>query len=52
MEGRLQKETVGLNTGTAGTGRPSLGGTREEPPKDTRPTLAEAGISKKLSSRA
>ncbi len=47
-----QKETVGLNTGTAGKGRPSLGGANEEPPKDTRPTLAEAGIDKKLSSRA
>ncbi len=47
-----QKETVGLNTGTAGKGRPSLGGANDEPPKDTRPTLAEAGIDKKLSSRA
>jgi len=40
-----QKRTVGLNTGTAGAGRPSLGSTQEEPPKDDRPTLADAGIS-------
>ena len=47
-----QKETVGLNKGTAGKGRPKIGGATEEPPKDNRPTLAEAGIDKKLSSRA
>jgi N6-adenosine-specific RNA methylase IME4 len=47
-----QKETVGLNTGTAGLGRPTLGGTKMEPPKNALPTLAEAGIDKKLSSRA
>ena len=47
-----QKETVGLNEGRAGAGRPSLGGTQEEPPKDIRPTLADVGVSKKLSSRA
>lgn len=49
---RQQKETVGLNEGRAGTGRPPLGGSEKEPPKDTRPTLAEVGISKKLSSRS
>jgi hypothetical protein len=48
---REQKETVGLNTGTAGLGRPSLGGTKKEPPKSI-PTLADIGINKKLSSRA
>ena len=48
---RVQKETVGLATGTAGLGRPSLGGTYKEPPK-TIPTLADAGIDKKLSARA
>lgn len=47
-----QKATVGLNTGRAGAGRPNLGGTQVEPPKDSRPTLADAGIDKKLSSRA
>jgi hypothetical protein len=39
-------------TGTAGQGRPALGGTITEPPKDNSPTLAELGIDKKLSSRA
>jgi N6-adenosine-specific RNA methylase IME4 len=48
---RVQKETVGLATGTAGLGRPSLGGTYKEPPKAI-PTLAQAGIDKKLSARA
>ena len=33
-----QKATVGLAKGTAGKGRPSLGGVRETPPKDV-PTL-------------
>jgi hypothetical protein len=47
-----QKQTVGLNKGRAGMGRPGLGGTAKEPPKDPRPTLAEAGIGKKLSARA
>src|SRR5260370_41464534 len=41
-----QKETVGLNRGAL------VGGTSREPPRDTRPTLAEAGIDKKLSSPA
>ncbi len=49
---RLQKETVGLNTGRAGAGRPALGGSDDAPPKDTRPTLSEAGIDKKLSARS
>ena len=49
---KLQKETVGLNTGTAGKGRPNLGGSDEVPPKNERPTLAEGGIDKKLSMRA
>ena len=48
-----QKETVGLNAGTAGQGRPALGGIPETPPKkDDRPTLAEAGIDKNLAKRA
>jgi hypothetical protein len=47
-----QKKTVGLNTGTAGQGRPALGGSKKKPPKDAQPTLAEAGIDKNLSSRA
>jgi len=49
---RAQKEGEGLNKGTAGMGRPSLGGTHEEPPKNPTPTLSSVGISKKLSSRA
>jgi len=44
-----QKETVGLNGGLAGK---VITGTGTGPPKDTRPTLAEAGIDKKLSSRS
>lgn len=48
-----QKATVGLNRGRAGAGRPHLGGSATEPPKsDGRPTLADAGIDKKLSSTA
>ena len=44
---KAQKETVGLNKG----GNPNLPtGTQSEPV--VRPTLAEAGIDKKLSSRA
>ncbi len=37
-------------TGTAGAGRPSLGGAREEPPKSDAP--AEIGLTKKQSARA
>lgn len=48
-----QKETVGLNRGNAGAGRPGLGGANPEQPKtDTRPTLADVGIDRKLSSKA
>ena len=49
-----QKETVGMNRGSAGAmrGRHASGGAVREPLEDTRPTLAEVGISKKLSSRA
>jgi hypothetical protein len=48
-----QKETIGLNVGTRGAGRPKKGGSFEEPPKkDDRPTLADVGVDKKLSSRA
>jgi len=47
-----QKRTVGLNKG-AKAGRLPNGGARVEPPLvDTRPTLADAGIDKKLSSRS
>ncbi len=38
--------------GTRGAGRPPIGGTRAEPPKSDVPTLAEQGISKKLSATA
>lgn len=39
-------------SGSAGTGRPTLGGTKSEPPKSDAPTLADIGIDKKTSSRA
>jgi len=48
---RQQKETVGLATGGEHGGKPSIDGTRAEP-SIKRPTLAEAGIDKKLSSHA
>jgi hypothetical protein len=49
-----QKATVGLNTGTAGMGRPpSLGGSADNPPKpDDRPTLASQEINKALAHEA
>jgi len=48
-----QKRTVGLNAGTRGQLKgKSSGGAVQEPPEDTRPTLADAGIDKKLSSRS
>lgn len=47
-----QKTTVGLAKGNAGQGRPSLGGTKKAPPKNTPPTLAEMDIDKKLSKQA
>lgn len=49
-----QKEMVGLNRGTRGQlkGRNASGGTETEPPEDARPTLADVGIDKKLSSHA
>jgi hypothetical protein len=43
-----QKETVGLNKGAKGS---VVTGSQKVPVKDTRPTLADAGIDKKLSSR-
>lgn len=39
------------NKGTAGQGRPKLGGDIVSPPKDETPTLADVGISKKQASR-
>jgi N6-adenosine-specific RNA methylase IME4 len=48
---REQKETIGLATGGEHGGRKRKDGSREEP-SNPRPTLAEAGIDKKLSSRA
>jgi hypothetical protein len=44
-----QKETVGLNQGAKGS---VVTGSIREPVKDDRPTLASAGIGKKLSARA
>lgn len=50
---RQQKETVGLNEGTKGqlVSRGVIGGNEDEPPI-IRPTLADVGISKRLSSRS
>jgi N6-adenosine-specific RNA methylase IME4 len=45
---REQKETIGLNQGAV----PGKTGSKSEPVLDPRPTLADVGISKKLSSRA
>ncbi len=39
------------NEGRAGAGRPPLGSTEQEPPKDSTPTLADLGVTKKESSR-
>jgi N6-adenosine-specific RNA methylase IME4 len=47
-----QRQTVGLNRGTAGAGRPSLGGSSENPRKDLRPTLPSQGIGKNLAHQA
>jgi hypothetical protein len=51
---QAQADTVGLNTGTAGTGNANVitCGSRSDPPVDKRPTLAEAGIDKHLADRA
>ena len=48
---KAQKETVGLATGGEHGGRNPLDGSRVEP-SNPRPTLADAGIDKKLSSRS
>lgn len=48
---RAQKESVGLATGGEHGGRPKIDGTRAEP-SNQRPTLAQAGIDKKLSARS
>ena len=37
--------------GTAGTGRPKLGGTKKKPPKDA-PTLSDLGLTKRESAEA
>lgn len=53
--GELEREqacTVGLNRGTAGSGRPPKGGSKSDPPKDQRPTLAQQGIDKRLADQA
>lgn len=39
-------------SGTAGVGRPKIGGTKKEPPKSDTPTLDELGLSKKESAVA
>jgi len=41
-----------LNKGTMGKGRPSLGATKTEAPKDKTPTLKEVGVSFKTSSES
>jgi hypothetical protein len=47
-----QRETVGLNRGTAGGGNANVSGGLSGNPVDDRPTLAEAGIDKNLAHRA
>lgn len=49
-----QSETVGFNSGARGQlrGREKSGGTITASPEDERPTLADVGISRKLSSHA
>lgn len=47
-----QREAGALNPGTAGAGRPSLGGGKNPPPKIAPPTLAEVGIDKDLAKQA
>ncbi|MGH7119104.1 MAG: hypothetical protein ACREFP_08990 [Acetobacteraceae bacterium] len=48
-----QRETVGLATGTRGNIQSVVsGGSNSDPPKDTRPTLAERRIDKHLADRA
>ena len=49
---RGQKETLGLNRGATGGGRKAGPRGAYVEPRDTAPTLASAGIDKKLSSRA
>lgn len=48
--GQLLKEMT-KNVGTAGMGRPSLGGSTALPPKDETPKLSDSNISKTQSSR-
>jgi hypothetical protein len=48
-----QKETIGLNKGTAGKGRPKNRRGKNTPPKkDDRPTFSENDIDKNLAKRA
>ena len=49
---KAQKETVGLNRGAAGGGKKDAPRGSFVEPRDVSPTLADAGIDKKLSSRA
>ena len=48
-----QRSDLGLNRGTAGLGRPRIGGSRADPPNcaQLKPTLTEAGIDKHLANR-
>src|SRR5688572_19744060 len=47
-----QKAGLGLNKGTAGKGRPKIGGVQNTPPNNEPPTLEQAGIDKNLAKRA
>lgn len=47
-----QKETVGLATGVRMAGRDTFGGAVVEPPTESRPTLADIGVDKKLSAHS
>ncbi len=49
---KAQKEAGGMNKGTAGSGRPSLGNRTVRAPKDNAPTLKELGVTPSMSSRA
>ena len=48
-----QRSDFGLYRGTAGLGRPRIGGSRADPPNcaQLKPTLTEAGIDKHLANR-
>ena len=48
----LQRKAGLLAKGTRGSGRPRLGGSQTDPPKDPAPTLSDVGINKHLADSA